>query len=271
MRVTVHKTLKMYVGGAFIRSESGRVLTTRSDDGGVVNVPHASRKDLRNTVGKARAAAAGWATRSAFNRGQILYRLAEMMDGRGLSAAAVDRAVHYAGWTDKITAILASLNPVAQAYVNYSRIRPLGVVVAVPHSDDGLVGLVDALCAPLVMGDAVAVLVDTTVAERAVALAECLATSDMPGGIANILTGEVGEVLHVANRHDDVDGLLLFDGAISTELTRDCELEGARVMRRIARAPRGRPLTPLEMAHLAEVQTVWMSAGGEIPGGGVAY
>ena len=172
-RLLVQKTLKMYVGGRFIRSESGRTMPTEASDGTTVNACRGSRKDLRDAVGIARTAQPAWASRTAYNRGQILYRLAEMLEGRRTSLpastadidAAVDCAVYYAGWSDKITAVLSSLNPVAATYVNYSRIRPMGVVVAAPAAQDGLLGLVDAACAISVMSNAGVLLVPIASAE----------------------------------------------------------------------------------------------------------
>ena len=280
MRLSVQKTLKMYVGGAFIRSESGRILAHTNAEGIHMNIPRASRKDLRDTIEKARGALAGWSGRTAYNRGQILYRLAEMLESRGETlptskedvAASIDRAVHHAGWTDKITAILSSLNPVGMAYVNYSMVRPLGVVFAVPDPKDGLVGMIEAICGPLVMSDTVVVMVPLETAELAIALAESIAVSDVPGGVINILTGDIDEVLKVANRHDDIDGLLLSRGAVTQEQMVDCEIEAARVMRRISVVDgAGTASTPTQLARLSEIQTVWMSSGGNMPSGGAAY
>jgi acyl-CoA reductase-like NAD-dependent aldehyde dehydrogenase len=280
MRLSVHKTLKMYVGGSFIRSESGRTVGLTNAAGEHMNVPLASRKDFRNAMEKARPAQGGWAARTAYNRGQILYRLAEMLEGRAstLPAAgedtqkAIDRAVHYAGWTDKITAILSSLNPVGMAYVNYSMVRPLGVTLSIPNPADGLLGMVEALCASLVMGNATILMVSTETAEIAVALTECLATSDMPAGVVNVLTGDIHEVLKVASRHDDLDGIYIAETVLNQEQRVDCEVEAARVMRRFMFVPgAAQPARPSDLVQLAEVQTVWMSSMGNMPGGGSAY
>ena len=211
-RLRVVKTLKLYVGGQFVRSESGRTISAQSHRGESMQVSRASRKDLRDTVELMRAAQPGWWKRSAYNRGQILYRLAEMLEDRSAVlpttaedvAAAVDRAVHHAGWTDKITALLSSLNPVATTYVNYSMLAPSGVVLAVPHAEDGLLGLVEATCASLVMGNAVVLVVPAERAELATAFAEALATSDVPAGMVNVLTGDVAELVGAANLHDDL-------------------------------------------------------------------
>lgn len=280
MRLRVQKTLKMYVNGKFIRSESGQVLPAPAADGTVMNASRASRKDLRDSIGSNRKALAGWAGRSAYNRGQILYRLAEMLEGRGASLPtseedrirATDRVVHHAGWTDKISAVLSTLNPVSAAYVNYSMVRPLGVVVAVPHPDDGLLGMVEALCDILVMSNAGTLIVPIEQAELATALGECLHTSDLPGGTLNVLTGNLDELLPTVNVHDDIDGLLCAEGALTAEQWRTAQHDGAHVLRRLVQVPRAdRAAGPDVLARLSEVKTVWMSAQGEIPAGRVGY
>lgn len=276
-RLPVLKTLKLYVNGQFVRSESGRTIAVRSARGETMQVSRTSRKDLRDAVNAARAAQSGWAKRAAYNRGQILYRLAEMLEDRASTFdipveqvhAATDRAVHHAGWTDKITALLSSLNPVASAHVNYSMIGATGVFAAVPHPEDGLLGLVEATCAPLLMGNTVLILVTPDRAELATRYAEALATSDVPAGAVAILTGELSEMIPEVGRHDDLDGLLLFGDAASSELTKAAELEGARVLRRVVSVPRAaRPLGPIDLSRLAEVKTVWMSSQLSTGGGG---
>lgn len=277
-RLSVQKTLKLYIGGKFPRSESGRTTPVTTGSGGIVNVSRASRKDLRDAVGIARRAQEPWAARTAYNRGQILYRLAEMLEDRldrlhttpEDAAAAVDRAVHHAGWADKVTAVLSTLNPVSGTYVNYSRIRPLGVVVAFPSTRDGLLGMVEAACTSAVMGNGTLLVVAPERAETALAFAEALATSDMPGGVVNVLTGDPVELLGHASRHDDVDGLLLSPD-MPGHAVEQAEAEAARVMRRIIQAgSAATPAGPIELQRLAEVQTVWMSAY-EPRGGAAAY
>lgn len=278
MRLAVSKTLKLYINGKFPRSESGRTTPATAVDGGVIHVARASRKDLRDAIGAARSAQPKWDGRTAYNRGQILYRLAEMLDGRVESfpidpaavVAASDRAVHHAGWTDKITALLSTLNPVAGTFVNYSKIRPLGVVIAAPDPADGLLGMVEALCASAVMGNATILLVDSSQGEVAVALAEALHTSDWPAGVVNVLTGDVAQLVAVASKHDDVDGLLLYGPQAEIERAA-VDTEAARVMRRVVRLGGARsPASPMDLQRLAEVQTVWMSAF-EPTGGAAAY
>lgn len=277
-RIRIDKTLKMFVGGKFIRSESGRTTPIRGEGGRTVNVPEGSRKDLRDAVRVARAAQAPWAAATAYNRGQILYRLAEMLEDRRdhlstdpLDAErAIDRAVHHAGWSDKVTAVLSTINPVAATYVNYSRVRPVGVVVAAPDPADGLLGMVEALCCGAVMGNATILLVAASRGETAAALSEALAVSDMPAGVAGILTGDPDALLLEASKHDDIDAIYLA-GASGAGLRRSIDEEGARVMRRLLVVPgASAPATPIELSKLAEIQTVWMSAY-EPRGGGPAY
>ncbi|MCO4743266.1 MAG: aldehyde dehydrogenase [Proteobacteria bacterium] len=279
MRTSVDKTLKMYVGGKFIRSESGRTTPATSAKGRPMNVAAASRKDLRNAIQIARGAQAGWAGRTAYNRGQIFYRLAEILDDRadGLptteadTLSAADRAVHFAGWADKITALLSSLNPVAHTYVNYSMVGPMGVILACPDPADGLTGMVEALCGPLVMGNSVIVMVSAEQGELAVALSEALAVSDFPGGCVNILTGDVASVIGHGIRHDDLDAVYLLGEAVDSSLIAEIHTENARVMRRFIQAPRStEPAPPGRLVQLAEVKTVWMSSA-IMGGGGAAY
>ncbi len=267
-RLGIQKTLKMYVGGEFVRSESGRTLPIRSRSGEVMHVSRASRKDLRDTIEKMRAAQPGWWKRTAYNRGQILYRLAEILEDRGDSLptstedrlAAVDRAVHFAGWTDKISALLSSLNPVGQAFVNYSMLGPVGLVVAVPHPKDGLLGMIEAIGAALATGNSVTLFVDGENAPLAIALSEALATSDVPAAIVNILTGDLAELLAAANLQDDLDALYLVKGSLSAELRKAIDEKGAQVMRRILEVESTeRPASPHQLAKLMEVKTVWMS------------
>jgi acyl-CoA reductase-like NAD-dependent aldehyde dehydrogenase len=278
MRLRVQKTLKMYVGGQFIRSESGRVLPFTAADGAPMNACRASRKDLRDSIANNRASLAGWSGRTAYLRGQILYRMGEMLESRSLpcaaedQVAAVDRAVHHAGWSDKITAILSTLNPVAAAYVNYSMVRPMGVLVGFPDPSDGLLGMVEAASAILVMGNAGTIVVPAGQAELATAFSEVVHTSDIPSGTLNILTGDVGELLAAANLHDDIDGIVSWGGAIDEVAWTEAERAGARTLRRMNRfAAAARPAGPDLLAKLAEVKTVWMSAAPEIPAGRGGY
>ena len=227
-RIEVRKTYKLYIGGAFPRSESGRsYLVTGSDGSPLANACRASRKDLRDAVRAARKAQPGWAEKTAMNRGQILYRVAELMEGRrdqfvaevaaaeGLRDAkaaavverAIDRWVWYAGWADKIAQILGSSNPVAAPYFNFTIPEPTGVVGVVAPETSSLLGLISRLAAPLVSGNSVVLLASESRPLPAVTLTAVLATSDVPGGVVNVLTGRRSELVPVMAAHVDVDAL----------------------------------------------------------------
>ncbi len=227
-RIEVRKTYKLYIGGAFPRSESGRsYLVAGSDGSPLANACRASRKDLRDAVRAARKAQPGWAEKTAMNRGQILYRVAELMEGRrdqfvaevaaaeGLRDAkaaavverAIDRWVWYAGWADKIAQILGSSNPVAAPYFNFTIPEPTGVVGVVAPETSSLLGLVSRLAPPLVSGNSVVLLASESRPLPAVTLTEVLATSDVPGGVVNVLTGRRSELVPVMAAHIDVDAL----------------------------------------------------------------
>ena len=227
-RIEVRKTYKLYVGGAFPRSESGRSYVVGAADGSpIANAVRASRKDLRDAVRAAHGAFPGWAAKTAMNRGQVLYRVAELMEGRrdqfvaevataeGLRDAraaeivdrAIDRWVWYAGWADKITQILGSSNPVAAPYFNFTIPEPTGIVGVVAPETSSLLGLVSRLAPPLVSGNVVVLLASETRPLPAITLSEVLATSDVPGGVVNILTGLRSELVPVLAGHVDVDAL----------------------------------------------------------------
>lgn len=265
-RRPIDKTLKLYVDGKFVRSESGRTVSI-DEEGRVTHVPRASRKDLRDAVRIARAAQPGWAGAAALLRGQILYRLAEMLEGRGVEARIVDRVVFHAGWADKISAVLSSVAPVAGSYVNYARLRPVGVVVAA--ADDAL-GLVEAACTSALLGNGTILVARPGDGPAATVLAESLATSDWPAGVLNVLTGDPDELLVEAARHDDVDLVLLVGGA-GAAVRAAIATAGARSIQRIVHlADPTRPASPFELQQLAEVQAVWVSAHAS-RSGGAAY
>jgi len=231
-RLDVKKTYKLYIGGKFPRSESGRYLPAKSPTGAHLdNFAHASRKDFRDAVVAARSAVDGWSKATAYNRGQILYRAAEMLQNRaaelvneiarstGVSAAkakrevtlAIDRLVHFAGWTDKYSQIFGSVNPVATSHFNFTTPEPTGVVVVLAPDDPSLLALV-SLTAPVILsGNAAIVISSEKFPLPAATFAEILATSDLPGGVVNILTGKRGELVpHIAG-HMDVNAIV--DGA----------------------------------------------------------
>lgn len=255
-RVDVRKTFKLFVGGAFPRSESGRTYEVTGADGGfLANAAKASRKDARDAVIAARKGFASWSSATAYNRGQVLYRVAEVMEGRraqfvsdvrdaeGLSKsaavaqvdAAIDRWVWYAGWTDKVTQVLGSANPVAGPYFDFSVPEPTGVVAAVAPQDSSLLGLVSVLGPIVATGNAVVVIASTDRPIPAITLSEVLATSDVPGGTINILTGDPNEMMPWLASHADVNALDLAgvsDAALATSL----EQEAADTVKRVRRA-----------------------------------
>ncbi len=220
-RLTVTKTPKPYVGGAFIRSESGRVFPVHAARGAFfAHVPQCSRKDLRNAVEVAAKAGPGWARRTAYNRGQILYRLGEMLEARRAEMidtlarfgaaraaatrevdAATDRLVHYAGWADKYEQVLGNVNPVASPHFNFTVTEPMGVVGVIAPDAPALLGLISLVAPVIVSGNTVIVLASEKTPYPAVLLGEMLATSDLPGGVVNLLTGFRRELLPTFATH----------------------------------------------------------------------
>ena len=227
-RVAVRKTYKLYIGGAFPRSESGRSYVVNDSRGGfLANAALASRKDARDAVSAARKAFPGWSGATAYNRGQVLYRVAELMEGRrsqfvgeiraaeGIGAskaetfvdAAIDRWVWYAGWADKIAQVRGSSNPVAGPYFNFSLPEPTGVVAALAPQAAPLLGFVSVVAPAIVSGNTLVVLASEQHPLPAVTLSEVLATSDVPGGVVNVLTGRVAEVAPWLASHMDVNAI----------------------------------------------------------------
>jgi acyl-CoA reductase-like NAD-dependent aldehyde dehydrogenase len=262
-RLPVKKTYKLYVGGEFPRSESGRTYEAQG-----ANVARASRKDVRDAVRAARSAFPKWAGMTAYNRGQVLYRIAEMMEARRSEFAelcsgakevdrAIDRFVWYAGWADKLGQILGSSNPVAGPYFNFTIPEPTGVVGVVAPDEPPLAGFVSRIAPAIVGGNATVVLASETSPLAAVELAEVLATSDVPGGVVNVLTGHRDELAPVLAGHMDVNALDIggADGQ-SEELERLAADNVKRVVR-------GRPdaESPWEIASFLELKTVWHPIG----------
>jgi acyl-CoA reductase-like NAD-dependent aldehyde dehydrogenase len=274
-RLTVPKTYKLAIGGAFPRSESGRTYEVRSPKGEfLANASKASRKDARDAVVAARAAQAKWAGATAYNRGQVLYRVAEMLEGRraqfvdeivsqqGVSApaagaqvdAAVDLWVWYAGWCDKYAQVAGNLNPVAGAYFNISAPEPTGVVAIVAPQDDSLLGLVSAVAPALVSGNAVVVIASEQFPLSSISFAEVLATSDVPGGVVNILTGSPAEMAPWLADHSDVNALDLA-GAGDLDWV-DLQLRAAETLKRVLE-PGEIVAVPQRIAAFTEIKTVW--------------
>ncbi len=262
-RLPVKKTYKLYIGGEFPRSESGRTYEAQG-----ANVARASRKDVRDAVRAARGAFPKWAGMTAYNRGQVLYRIAEMMEARRSEFAelcsgakevdrAIDRFVWYAGWADKLGQILGSSNPVAGPYFNFTIPEPTGVVGVVAPDEPPLAGFVSRVAPAIVGGNATVVVASETSPLAAVELAEVLATSDVPGGVVNVLTGNRDELAPVLAGHMDVNALDIggADGQ-SEELERLAADNVKRVVR-------GRPdaESPWEIASFLELKTVWHPIG----------
>lgn len=300
-RVGVAKTYKLYIGGAFPRSESGRTYPVTDATGTfAANVAQGSRKDVRDAVGAARKAFGGWSRQTAYNRGQVIYRIAEMLEGRraqfvellraapaGPDAAgaldpvvavdaAIDRLVHYAGWTDKLAAAFGSANPVAGPYFSFTTPEPTGVVGAVAPPDP-LVGLIDVIAPAIAGGNTVVVVADAHRPLPAVTLAEVLATSDLPGGVVNVLTGHVAELLPVLAAHADVNALDLTGVAAAEhhDLRVAAERAAADTVTRVFVPPAGTSLlVPTGTARLRaflEDKTVWHPTGAVSLAGGGGY
>jgi acyl-CoA reductase-like NAD-dependent aldehyde dehydrogenase len=283
-RLDVRKTYKLYVGGEFPRSESGRSFPVHAPGGDLLaHVVLGSRKDLRDAVKAARGAQKGWAGRTAYNRAQILYRVAEIMEGRRsqfvdeLSAggvddadaevdAAVDRWVWYAGWADKLSSVLGGANPVAGPYFNFTVPEPTGVVGLIAPDEPPLLGLVSRLAPIIVSGNTVVALASETLPLPAVTLGECLATSDVPGGVINLLTGKRAELVPWFAGHRDVNALDL-SGVDDADLAVEAEKAAADSVMRVTRAAPDTDWrsddaeSPYVIEAFLEHKTVWHPKG----------
>ncbi|GAB2686023.1 aldehyde dehydrogenase family protein [Thalassiella azotivora] len=289
-RLDVRKTYKLYVGGAFPRSESGRSYEVTDSRGRfVANAALASRKDARDAVVAARKAFGGWAGATAYNRGQVLYRVAELMEGRraqfvdevvrgeGLTraraeavvSAAVDRWVWYAGWTDKVAQVAGNANPVAGPYFNLSAPEPTGVVAVLAPQRSSLLGLVSVVAPVLVTGNTAVVLASEDRPLPAITLSEVLATSDVPGGVVNVLTGRTAEVAPWLASHGDVNAIDLTGAAAAADVEwADLEAAAAENLKRVLRPAEGDepswsrpPAGPQRILHFTETKTVWHPKG----------
>jgi acyl-CoA reductase-like NAD-dependent aldehyde dehydrogenase len=292
-RVAVRKTYKLYLGGKFPRSESGRSYEITDAAGGfVANAAMASRKDVRDAVQAARAAVKGWSGATAYNRGQVLYRVAEVMEGRraqfadevasgeGLSRAgaelavdaAIDRWVWYAGWSDKLAQVFGNANPVAGPYFNLSAPEPTGVVGVLAPQGSSLLGLVSVIAPVIVSGNTAVVLASEQRPLPGITLGEALATSDVPPGVVNLLTGRTAELATPLAGHHDVNGLDLTGAAGADRLSwGDLEAEAADTLTRVLR-PSGTGPEAVEpsftevpdlarMRTFLETKTVWHPKG----------
>jgi acyl-CoA reductase-like NAD-dependent aldehyde dehydrogenase len=280
-RLSVRKTYKLYIGGAFPRSESGRSYPVDDAKGNfVANASRASRKDVRDAVVAARKAQSGWVARTPYNRSQILYRIAEMLEGRreqfteelrvtGLTKAAagaevdaaVDRWVWYAGWADKITQVTGTANPVSGPFFNFSTPEPTGVI-GIIAPDGPLLGLVSVLAPVIVTGNTAVLVTAEPSPLPAITLGEVLATSDLPGGVVNILTGHRSELAPWLASHMDVNGLDLT--GVEGDLAVECEQAAAENLKRVLRPARNDwtadPGTN-RMTTFLETKTVWHPVG----------
>jgi acyl-CoA reductase-like NAD-dependent aldehyde dehydrogenase len=276
--LAVPKTYKLYIGGAFSRSESGRTYEVVSKRGAfLANAASASRKDARDAVVAARAATTGWAGATGYNRGQVLYRIAELLEGRrdqfieeivateGTSKAAagrqVDRAIDtwvwYAGWADKYVQIAGNGNPVSGPYFNLSTPEPTGVVAIVaPQDGNALLGLVSVVAPAIVSGNTTVIVASQSSPLSAISLGEVLATSDVPAGVVNILTGSPAEVAPWLAAHADVNALDLA-GAGGLDWV-DLQIAAAETLKRVLAPEAGAPTPSLErIVALTETKTVW--------------
>jgi acyl-CoA reductase-like NAD-dependent aldehyde dehydrogenase len=281
-RLAVRKTYKLFIGGAFPRSESGRVYPVLGRGGALLgNAAQASRKDARDAVSAARAAAGTWSGATAYNRGQVLYRVAEMLEGRaaqfaadivmgeGLDlpdaeravAAAIDRWVWYAGWPDKVAQVAGAANPVAGPYFNFSVPEPTGVVAVVAPAESGLLGLVSVVAPVIATGNTAVVIASEQRPLAAITLAEVLATSDLPGGVVNVLTGRTAELAPVLAGHMDVNAIDLTGAPAGGRA--ELERLAAGNVKRVfaaeedwAAAP-----SPARMLAFLEIKTVWHPVG----------
>jgi acyl-CoA reductase-like NAD-dependent aldehyde dehydrogenase len=284
-RIDVKKTYKLYIGGQFPRSESGRTYVVNDASGNLLaNAAQASRKDARDAVIAARKAFGGWSSKTAYNRGQVIYRIAEVLEGRrdqfvaelrateGVTAAkantfvdaAIDRLVWYAGWADKITQVVSSANPVAGPYFNISSPEPTGVVAVVAPSGP-LLGLVSVVAPIITTGNTCVVIASEAHPLTSITLGEVMATSDLPGGVVNMLTGSVAEIAPWLASHMDVNGIDL-TGVTDAELATALEVAAADNLKRVRRAPEAMvdwlatPGTD-RLTDWLETKTVWHPIG----------
>ncbi|UUW89696.1 aldehyde dehydrogenase family protein [Pimelobacter simplex] len=286
-RIDVRKTYKLYIGGAFPRSESGHSYEVTDSKGKfVANAALASRKDVRDAVVAARKAFGSWSARTAYNRGQIVYRIAEVMEDRrpqfedavrqseGVSAAAaraqvdaaVDRLVWYAGWADKLAQVIGNANPVAGPFFNHTAPEPTGVVGVLAPQESSLLGLVSVVAPVIVTGNVAVVVSSYGRPLPAITFSEVLATSDVPGGVVNILTGDAATLGPWLAAHMDVNAIDLGGVAGDDELATSLEVAAADNLKRVRRAPAEEPDWAAEpelsaMTAFVEAKTVWHPIG----------
>ena len=277
-RIDVNKTYKLFIGGAFPRSESGRVYEIKgANKKFIANPSLASRKDLRDAVVAAKAAQPGWANATAFNRGQILYRIAEIMEGRteqfvdeicaleGVTnkvaksqvEAAIDTWVWYSGWCDKLSSVTGSLNQVSGPFYNFTTPEPLGVVAIFAENKPSLLGVVRTLAPVLAGGNSAVLIASENYPLPAITLSEALATSDVPGGVVNILTGKSAELAPWVGSHMEIDGVDV--AGLSKKQEEELKLVGADNLKRIFRFNPDNH--PERITSFMEQKTVWHPIG----------
>jgi len=278
-RLEILKTYKIFIGGQFPRTESGRYYTPLDKKGQpLANMCLSSRKDFRNAVVAARKAFGSWSEKTAFNRGQIIYRIAEMLEGRkaqfieelvkqGSSEAkakqevelAIDRCVYYAGWCDKYQQVFSSVNPVASSHFNFSALEPMGVVGIIAPQTNGLIGLVSTILPVIAGGNACIVLASENLPLCAITFAEVLATSDLTGGVVNILTGSEKELVEQFHSHMDVNAVVYAGGnkehAVAIESGADCNVKRVFVYENDFMKPTDE--NPYYITDLQELKTTW--------------
>ncbi len=279
-RLKIQKTYKLYIGGKFPRTESGRYYSLNDGKGNIIaNVCLASRKDFRNAVVAARNAQGSWAKQSALNKGQVIYRIAEMLEGRKEQFAAelitqgetaknakaevstsIDRLVYYAGWSDKYQQIFSAVNPVASLHFNFSNVEPIGVVSIIAPEKPSLLGLVSVIAPAIVGGNTVIVLASETKPLTAISFAEVLNSSDVPGGVVNILTGKREELISHMASHMDVNAIV-YCGSEEKYIKLISELASTNVKRTIFYKrndwTHAECETPYFIEKLQEVKTTW--------------
>jgi len=277
-RIEVLKTYKLFIGGAFPRSESGRVYAIKNSKGDhLANPALASRKDLRDAVVAARAAFTGWSAATAFNRGQILYRMAEILEGRreqlvtelvaleGITVKAatlqvsesVDLLVWYAGWSDKISTIAGSTNPVSGPYYNFSTPEPIGVVAVFSAAKPSLLNFVGALAAVITSGNTAVIIASEKFPLPAITFAEIMATSDLPSGVVNVLTGSSAELAPWAASHMDIDAIDA--SGLTAKQLKDAQSAGAQNLKRIRTYSSAK--STARILDFMETKTVWHPIG----------
>jgi len=277
-RIDVLKTYKLFIGGAFPRSESGRVYAIKDSKGNhLANPSLASRKDLRDAVVAARGAFGGWSSATAYNRGQILYRMAEILEGRtaqlvaeivaleGVTARAatlqvqesIDLLVWYAGWSDKISALAGSTNPVSGPYYNFSTPEPIGVVAVFAAAKPSLLNLIGAIAPVITSGNTAVVIASEKFPLPAITFAECMATSDLPAGVVNVLTGVSAELAPWAASHMDIDALDA--SGLTPKALKEAQIAGAQNLKRIK--VQSSVKSSKRILDFMETKTVWHPIG----------